>query len=398
MKIIYYSGSYDINSLGATRTIDTMMVKSLVSLGYKVCWVARGSQEEVDCEYHNLSYPRIINIIFKIKYKLERMILGNTINDIAVKEFVKYDKKLEKLIKNRTVKVDKNTIIIARNGMSLNAFIAVKKLGGKCVLHSQWMHPITHKKALSSIYKKLLINDKPIPAKRTLRQLEEIGIVDKIWSISTLVTNSYIDNDYKQEKIIDCSLGVDINKYKIIEKQDVVKEGITVVFVGNVNAEKGVHDLFHACYELSAEHKNINIILNGALSPDFKEIYNMYIEKLESRLINVQMCPGDPISSYSKGTFFVLPSIHESFGLVVLEAMACGLPVIVSSNVGAKDCVIHGSNGFIFNVSDTQELTNYMRMLMVDSEMVKNMSKKSIELSKKYSWLEVTKNLVKQLN
>ena len=85
MRIIYYSGSYDINSLGATRTIDLMVVNSLVLLGYEVCWVARGSQSGVKCEFYNLSFPRIIDFLLRIKYKLERKILGKTINDIAIK-------------------------------------------------------------------------------------------------------------------------------------------------------------------------------------------------------------------------------------------------------------------------------------------------------------------------
>ena len=52
---------------------------------------------------------------------------------------------------------------------------------------------------------------------------------------------------------------------------------------------------------------------------------------------------------YRAADIFILLSKFDTFGMVVLEAMAAGLPVIVSPNVGAKDLVEEGSNGFIFS-------------------------------------------------
>lgn len=396
MKIIYYSGSYDINALGATKTIDLMIVKNLIQSGFEVCWVARGSLKETNCEFFNLSPGRLISLILKVKFKLKRELLGKSVNDVAIEEFITYDEKLAKLISNGKLKVNKDTIMIARNGMSLSSFKAVKRLGGKCVLHSQWLHPLSHKKALTSVYKKLSINAIPIPKSRTDRQIKEISMVDKVWSISSLVTNSYLENQYPQEKIFNCSLGVDLDKYNRIAHLN-KGEGVTIVFVGNVNAEKGVHDLFASICNLGRIGKNLTLILNGSLSPDFKGVFDSYMLKLSRLSINVKLCPGDPLDSYSSGTFFILPSIHESFGLVVLEAMASGLPVIVSDKVGAKDCVKHGENGFIFSVGNVQELTHYMTKLINDPELVETMGKKSYGLSQKYSWAEVTRNLIKEV-
>ena len=60
---------------------------------------------------------------------------------------------------------------------------------------------------------------------------------------------------------------------------------------------------------------------------------------------------------------FVLASVADGFGLVVAQAMACGLPVIVSENVGAKDIVIDGVNGFIVRAGDSVELANRLQYL-----------------------------------
>ncbi|MDY6903882.1 MAG: glycosyltransferase family 4 protein [Thermodesulfobacteriota bacterium] len=64
--------------------------------------------------------------------------------------------------------------------------------------------------------------------------------------------------------------------------------------------------------------------------------------------------PTDDVTPfYLAGDFFVMPSVYDTFGLVVLEAMAAGLPVIISGNVGAKDLVDHDVQGFILPPNPT---------------------------------------------
>jgi glycosyltransferase involved in cell wall biosynthesis len=66
---------------------------------------------------------------------------------------------------------------------------------------------------------------------------------------------------------------------------------------------------------------------------------------------------------YRRHDVLLLWSSHESFGLVVLEAMACGLIPIVSDRVGAKDLIVHGVNGFVVPLGDTGTLTDVLRRL-----------------------------------
>tara|TARA_X000001036_G_scaffold43039_1_gene34463 strand:- start:1254 stop:3914 length:2661 start_codon:yes stop_codon:yes gene_type:complete len=394
---IIYSGSHNVTLLGATRTTDLMIVKTLIGLGHKVIWVARGKLDTNICEYHNIGESYFVELSIRIYNKIKRKLFGLTINQQLFNEFVYYDKRLAFLIKSNVVAVDSNTVIIGRNGMSLRSFEEVKKRGGKSILHSQWMHPKSQQEYLRKEYKRIGIKDEPILEDRIERQLSEIEIVDKIWSISSLVENSYLSNNIKKDKLIDCALGVDFKKFNNLDKSEKNDEEFNILFVGNINIEKGPHILLKACLGLKSSRK-INILFNGGISKNFKDIFDDYTDKLSNNNISViYNGGGSPLKSYARSSIFVLPSVHESFGLVVLEAMAAGLPVVLSDNVGAKDCMKENINGFTFRKSDHTQLTEIIQKLINDKEMVKKMSKESERMAKRYDWSFIIKSLVDKI-
>ena len=92
---------------------------------------------------------------------------------------------------------------------------------------------------------------------------------------------------------------------------------------------------------------------------------------------------------YRNADLFVFPSVSraEAFGLVVLEAMASGLPVIVSNLPGVRTLVEEGVNGFKVPVNDPQTLAQRIRELMEDKSLCSNMGQKSREkVLESYAW------------
>jgi glycosyltransferase involved in cell wall biosynthesis len=67
----------------------------------------------------------------------------------------------------------------------------------------------------------------------------------------------------------------------------------------------------------------------------------------ESIDISLSSAPGDPVAAYHRAELLVLPSLHDGFGFVVAEAMACGLPVIVTEDSGASSLVRKDENGWV---------------------------------------------------
>jgi glycosyltransferase involved in cell wall biosynthesis len=82
----------------------------------------------------------------------------------------------------------------------------------------------------------------------------------------------------------------------------------------------------------------------------------------------------------------VLPSLSEGFGLVVTEALACGLPVIVTPNVGASDLVGDGQEGFVVPVCSAEAIADRLNALNRDRELLTQMSHNAQLTAERQSW------------
>ena len=92
---------------------------------------------------------------------------------------------------------------------------------------------------------------------------------------------------------------------------------------------------------------------------------------------------------YLASDLFVMPSRMDTFGLVVLEAMAAGLPVVISSNVGAADLVTHGGSGFILPKNPTaQDMTASLIRLM-NPELRRSMGEAARQIAENHDWDKV---------
>ena len=91
------------------------------------------------------------------------------------------------------------------------------------------------------------------------------------------------------------------------------------------------------------------------------------------------------IAKYLKEAYaFIFPSTHESFGMPLLEAMACGVPVITSNSTACKE--ITKDAAILVDSNSTEEIKNAMQLLMNDKTLHDSLSKKSLDVASTYSW------------
>ncbi|HPO91672.1 MAG TPA: glycosyltransferase family 4 protein [Victivallales bacterium] len=95
---------------------------------------------------------------------------------------------------------------------------------------------------------------------------------------------------------------------------------------------------------------------------------------------------GDLIELYCASDIFVLPTLIETFGMVLVEAMAAGLPVITTDAPGVRDVVCDGKEGLITPVGDVNSLADKIELLLKDKLLHNNLKKGALESSKKYDW------------
>jgi glycosyltransferase involved in cell wall biosynthesis len=95
---------------------------------------------------------------------------------------------------------------------------------------------------------------------------------------------------------------------------------------------------------------------------------------------------GQMLDLMTQSDVLVLPSFSEGFGLVVTEALACGLPVIVTPNVGASDLVCDGREGFVVPMCSAEAIAEKLNLLNRDRELLAHMSHNAQMTAARQSW------------
>jgi glycosyltransferase involved in cell wall biosynthesis len=108
--------------------------------------------------------------------------------------------------------------------------------------------------------------------------------------------------------------------------------------------------------------------------------------------VNEKELPG----IYAKATLFVLPSFDEGFGLPALEAMACGVPVIVSDGGALPETV--GDAGLIFRINERNDLAKALRECLENNDLCLSLVSKGLERAKLFTWQKSADLIWKTLN
>jgi glycosyltransferase involved in cell wall biosynthesis len=181
---------------------------------------------------------------------------------------------------------------------------------------------------------------------------------------------------YDPEKIYNQFLTVDIEK--IIKLESIKKIEKTIIYSGRFLKRKNIDHLVKAISKSKCNKIKLLIIGDGE---EKNNIINLCKKNnIDCEFTGFVRNQDDLFKLYFKGDCLVLPSYDEPWGLVVNEAMAAGLPVIVSDECGCSmDLIDEGNNGYVFKAGDIGDLTNKIDLLYYNKLNIKNNSKQIIE-------------------
>ena len=159
------------------------------------------------------------------------------------------------------------------------------------------------------------------------------------------------------------------------------------LFVGHIIPRKGLHILLEACKILQQQgyrDYTLQVVGNGPQQEELEKFAQenhltdciQWVGRVDYNLISTYFCRAD---------VFVLPTLEDTWGVVVLEAMLLGKPILCSKGAGTAELIVNGENGYVFDPDRPEKLAELMRQFIDRPTAIEEMGKKSQQIMSQYT-------------
>lgn len=227
---------------------------------------------------------------------------------------------------------------------------------------------------------------------KTIQRLEdEIRKTQYFLVPSKFVKESLMFSGINDNQIAICPYGAN---FSTLEPKKYIKQDgpIEAVYVGNVTEMKGIYYLLEAASGIDRNVVHLTVV--GAYDNSDEKL-SPYMEQITfmGRVAHERV-----LEILKRSDIFVFPSLGEGLSLSVLEALACGLPCIVTKNSGANDAIIEGKNGFVVDIQNSSALQQKMLWFASHREFIPEMSADAIKAIERFNWRNHEMMVIKALN
>jgi glycosyltransferase involved in cell wall biosynthesis len=189
--------------------------------------------------------------------------------------------------------------------------------------------------------------------RKTLREYET---ADYIYVLSEYSRQTFLEAGFPEARLRRRVLKVERRFAPPLKS--VRSAGFTVIYVGRLQVSKGLTVLLDAFRQI--HDKDAELILVGGVGT--REMEN-YLKMRMSADKRIKLRPGDPLPSLHRADVLVHPSFEDGLGLAPLEALASGVPVIVTEDTGMKEYVMTGRNGYVLPTGNSDALVEQLRAI-----------------------------------
>ncbi len=290
---------------------------------------------------------------------------------------------------NASFYLEGSDIIHGWSGFSYDSLKWAKKKNIPFVLERGSSHTIFQDDLLHKEHKSLKINYLGSNKKVMKKELFEYEQSDMIQIPSLFVKKSFLSQAFPKEKLFLNNFGANLKQFSLGKKLD---NNFRVIYAGSLSIRKGIIYLLKAFKD--SEIFNSELIILGSADKNISKVINQSIPNVkfyghvpQKKLINY----------YRNSDVFVMPSIEEGMAMVQLQAMACGLPLICTTNTGGEDLLqLTGKSqklsnsikefpgGYLVNSGDSNAIKFCLKKLANDQNLLESKKKETLKIREKY--------------
>lgn len=230
-----------------------------------------------------------------------------------------------------------------------------------------------------------------------------------IFAISQSTKDDIVKNyDVSSSKITVTYMGYDDkvfrpqtkNKIDSIKRKYKIKDDY-IIFVGTLQPRKNIERLIEALYlvisDKGPETRSLSLVIVGRKGWMYDQIFTKVKDlNLSSKVIFTDYVPQQDLPSLISGArAYVSPSLWEGFGIPVVEAQACGVPVIVS-NISSLPEVV-GDSGVLIDPENVNSIAEGIKKVVSDHKFSDNLAKKGFQNVKRFSWQKCAEQILRKL-
>jgi glycosyltransferase involved in cell wall biosynthesis len=268
-------------------------------------------------------------------------------------------------------------LVVAWSGMALHTHRRARELGALGVVERGSSHIAFQRDVLEEERRRWgLGGPAPVDPWVVEKELREYEEADAIGIPSSFVRRSFLARGVPESKLLQVPYGVDLREFRPAPKQT---PGFRAIYVGALSLRKGIPDLLEA-----ARLAQVELWLVGPRQAEVEPFLRRYEGRFEYRGSFPQ---SQLAGQYAQADVFVIASIEEGLALVIPQALACGLPVICTTNSGGDDLVRDGVNGFVVPIRDPEAMAARIAALRDDAERLAAMKRAAAEsVAQGHSW------------
>ena len=287
------------------------------------------------------------------------------------------------VIKKFKAKESGARIVYLWAGLPLEVFSYFKKQGAAIVVERINCHQGTSREILLRSYQQLgLAHSCPITDADIAVENEKLAMVDAIFCPSPMVYKSMLSNNVPAEKLLSTSYGWAPSRFPDRKKRPPVQDRPVFLFVGTLCIRKGIPLLLEAWKRADIDGE---LILCGGMDEEVKTNFHDLLQGKNIRYIPYTNTIGD---LYSQAHVFVFPTLEEGGPMVTYEAMAHGIPPLVTA-MGAGAVARDGEDGIVLPDDDPDVWAEALTAMATNVALRQSMGKTAERRAREFTWEKV---------